>query len=64
MRSERERLLDIREAIQRIEKYAVSREVLSRDELVQTWTIYYLQVIGEAARALPDDFRNGHPEIP
>lgn len=30
MRSERERLLDLREAIERIEKYAVSREVLTR----------------------------------
>ena len=63
MRSNRERLLDIREAIERIEKYAVSRETLTDDELVQTWTIHYLQVVGEAARALSADFRDRHPEI-
>ena len=63
MRSDRERLLDILEAIERIEKYATSRGILNQNELVQTWTIYYLQVIGEAARSLSDDFRNRHPDI-
>jgi len=63
MRDDRARLLDIREAIERIEKYATSQEILKQSELVQTWTIYYLQVIGEAARSLSDDFRNRHPDI-
>ena len=65
MRDDRERLLDIREAIERIEKYAGrGRETLAHDELIQTWTVYYLQVIGEAARALSTDFRNQYPAVP
>ena len=53
MRSDRERLLDIQEAIERIEKYATrGREAFERDELIQTWILHHLQIIGEAARAL------------
>ncbi len=64
MRDDRQRLLDIREAIERIEKYT-SRgpDAFPRDELPQTWVVYHLQIIGEAARALPDEFRDAHPEI-
>lgn len=53
MRDDRERLLDIQEAIERIEKYAVrGREAFERDELIQTWVLHHLQIIGEAVRAL------------
>ena len=49
MRSDRERLLDVIEAIERIEKYtAQGREAFERDELVQTWVVHHLQIIGEA----------------
>ncbi len=65
MRDDQARLKDILEAIERIQKYAVQgREALTRDELIQTWTVYYLQVIGEAARSLSEEFRQKHPEIP
>ncbi len=65
MRGDRERLFDIHEAIQRIERYAIQgRAALTRDELIQTWMVHYLQIIGEAARALSADFRERHPEIP
>jgi len=50
MRSDREKLLDILEAIERIEQYAVQgREAFEQNELIQTWFIQNLQVIGEAA---------------
>lgn len=63
MRDDRERLFDIQEAIERIEKYAAQgREVFARDELIQTWVLYHLQIIGEAVRALSTEFRNSHPE--
>ena len=53
MRDDRERLLDILEAIERIEKYAArGRTVFDEDELIQTWVLYHLQIIGEAVRAL------------
>ncbi len=53
MRDDRERLLDILEAIERIEKYAArGRTVFEEDELIQTWVLHHLQIIGEAVRAL------------
>jgi uncharacterized protein with HEPN domain len=65
MREISERLQDIYEAISRIEKYTHSgREVFDQDELVQTWVIHHLEIIGEAARAIPQDYRRAHPELP
>lgn len=53
MRDDRERLLDIVEAIERIEKYtARGRSAFDEDELIQTWVLHHLQIIGEAVRAL------------
>lgn len=53
MRDDRERFLDILEAIERIEKYtAQGRSVFDGDELIQTWVLHLLQIIGEAVRAL------------
>lgn len=40
------------------------RDALAHDELIQTWMVYYLQVVGEAAYGLSDEFRQRHPEIP
>lgn len=65
MRSDRERLLDIQEAIERIEKYtAEGQEAFEASDLIQTWVVHHLQIIGEAVRALPDEFRQAHPQIP
>ena len=65
MRDPRERLRDILEAIERIERYASrGREVFEGEELVQTWILRHLQIIGEAARAMPDELRSIAPEIP
>lgn len=65
MRDIRERLRDILEAIERIERYASrGREAFLRDELVQTWVVRHLQIIGEAARAVPADVRAAAPGLP
>lgn len=65
MREMRERLLDILEAIERIEKYTIrGRDAFEQDELIQTWIVHHLQIIGEAARALPDNIRDKYPDIP
>jgi uncharacterized protein with HEPN domain len=65
VRSDRERLLDIVEAIERIEKYAVrGRQAFERDELLQTWFVHNVQVIGEAAGKLSEQFRSEHQELP
>ena len=53
MRDDRARLQDILEAVDHIDKYAVlGRGEFERDELVQTWIIHYLLVLGEAASGL------------
>lgn len=65
MRSDREKLLDILEAIERTERYAIQgRQAFEQNELIQTWFIQNLQVVGEAARALSSAIRDSHPEIP
>lgn len=53
MRDDRERLRDILEAIERIERYtSKGREEFMQDELIQTWVVHHIQIIGEAARKL------------
>ena len=49
MRDDRERLKDIQEAIERIERYtSKGRKAFERDELIQGWVVHHLQLIGEA----------------
>src|ERR1035438_2478862 len=44
MRSTRERLRDVLEAIERIEKYAVrGRQALASEDLLQTWVVHHLR---------------------
>jgi uncharacterized protein with HEPN domain len=65
MRDDRERLLDILEAIERIDRYAVrGREAFERDELIQNWITHQLQIIGEAAARVTARLRKNHPEVP
>lgn len=65
MRDDRERLLDIHEAILKIERYAArGREAAETDELLQVWFLHHLQLIGEAARGLSEDLRLRHREVP
>jgi uncharacterized protein with HEPN domain len=65
MRDDREKLLDIIEAIEQIEKYAVEgREAFGLNELIQVWCVHQLQVIGEATRTLSPGFKEKHPQIP
>ena len=53
------------EAIVHILKYtSQDRDIFYQNELVQGWVILQLVFIGEAVRAIPQDFRDLHPEIP
>jgi len=65
MRSDRERLLDILEAITKIEQH-VSRDIESfaDNEMQQVWVIHHLQIVGEAVYGLSQRFRADHPQIP
>ncbi len=65
MRDPRERLQDILEAIRQIERYAGrGRQAFENDELIQNWFVRHLQIIGEAARALPPEMRDRQPDVP
>jgi uncharacterized protein with HEPN domain len=65
VRDDREKLRDILEAIERINRYAVQgRQNFEENELIQVWMIQHLQIIGEACRSLSSDTRNCNPELP
>ena len=56
MRDSAERLHDIVEAIAAIARYADrDKDTFEKDELLQGWFLRHLQIIGEAARAIPED---------
>ena len=60
-----DRLRHIQDAINRILKYTkTGRERFDREEETQNSIIYYLQIVGEAASAIPQDFRSRYPDIP
>jgi len=61
----RERVADMLEAIEQIERYADrGRTALDSDELVRVWTVPHLQVLCEAAASLGRAFHETHPGIP
>lgn len=64
MRDPKERLRDMLEAIAAIERHLHRGKAdFDQDELLQGWFVRNLQIIGEAARALPEDVRALAPEI-
>ena len=65
MRDPAERLRDILEAITAIERYSnCDKRAFERDELLQTWFVRNLQIVGEAARTIPEEVRELAPSIP
>jgi len=65
LRDDRARLEDILRAIASIARYAErGRTAFDRDELVQSWMIYHLTLVGEAAARLSLALRDHHPGVP
>lgn len=65
MRDDTERLLDILEAIERIERYSVQGEEAFREnELIQNWMTRNIQVIGEAARSISQNVKDQNSQVP
>ncbi len=65
MRDPKERLRDILDAVANIERYSVrGRQAFENDELIQNWFVRHLQIMGEAAYALPKELRDREPDIP
>jgi len=53
MRTDRERVLDAMEALDRIDRHTHAGEREFRhNELVQSWVVRHLQILGEALRAI------------
>jgi uncharacterized protein with HEPN domain len=65
-RHEKLRLLDILDAIDRITSYVEGMEYdgFLADRKTQDAVTRNIEIIGEAVRALPEDFRERHAEIP
>jgi uncharacterized protein with HEPN domain len=62
VRADNERLHDILKSVDQIfAKTNDGREAFARDEMLQVWVLHHLQIIGEAARCLSEDFRQRHP---
>lgn len=65
MRDSSERIMDMLEAIERVERYAArGEEAFRSDELIQVYILHHLQILGEAAYKLPPEFRSQHSQIP
>jgi uncharacterized protein with HEPN domain len=65
LRDDKERLRDIYEAIEKIEKYvAIGYPAFIEDERTQVWIIHHLQMIGEASNHLSDDLTEQNQDIP
>jgi uncharacterized protein with HEPN domain len=62
MRDDRDRLTDILTAIDRIlGKTTGGKIIFDADKMLHVWVLHHLQIIGEAARCLSDDFRDYTP---
>ena len=65
MRRDKERLEDILEAIERIERYTQKgKEKFEHDELIQVWVLHHIQIIGEGAAKVSNDLQQAHSDIP
>jgi uncharacterized protein with HEPN domain len=64
VRADRDCLLDIRDAIEDIERHRTTRAAFDEDERTQVWMVSRLQIIGEACRRMSSGFQDRHPEIP
>jgi uncharacterized protein with HEPN domain len=65
LRSDRERLFDILESVERIEAQAArGRAAFAADEVAQTAVVRWIEIIGEAVRGLTEELRRAHPEVP
>jgi uncharacterized protein with HEPN domain len=66
VRRDDERLADILDALGRIRRHMPvdDRSRFDADEVLQNAVLRWIEVIGEAARGIDDQFRASHPDIP
>lgn len=64
MREDTSRIIDMLESIERIQKYSkLGKLSFLKDELIQTYIVYNLQVLCEAASNLTNEFKSKHSNI-
>ncbi len=65
MRTDRERLTDALEAIDRCLAQAErGRGTFEADPLVQVWMVHHLEILGEACRSISSRTRDSCPDVP
>ncbi|MGO8819948.1 MAG: DUF86 domain-containing protein [Desulfomonilaceae bacterium] len=65
MRDDTERLRDILESLESIQKYASKgMEAFFDDELIQVWIVHHIQVIREAASHVSATTREKYSQVP
>lgn len=65
MRTLRDRLEDVLEAIRRIEQEsATGRSAFDSDPKTQVWMIHHIRIIGEAVRSVSDQLKDLDPATP
>ncbi len=65
MRSERNRLRDILDAIGQIETEAAKgKGSFDSSALIQVWMVHHLLIIGEAVRGIDPAFKQRYPSVP
>jgi uncharacterized protein with HEPN domain len=65
MRKDLDRLRDIIEAIEAIERHTLrNRDNFDRDELVRVWCLRHLEIIGEAAARISEALRLRYRNMP
>jgi len=65
VRKDAERLRDVLEAIAAIERHVgPDRGRFDADELVRTWCLHHIEIIGEAVARLTEELRAKYPVAP
>ena len=56
---------DILNAIKRIQEHSRSgKAAFVGDEMLQVWVVHHLEIVGESAKGLSEQFRKAHPDVP
>lgn len=65
MRSDRQWLYDMLQAINQIEEYTVEgKQTFEQNRLIQSAVMYQIIIIGESARAISEELQTQNPEVP
>ncbi len=59
----KQRLKDILKVINNVETYLNKRKFYECHEVEVYGIVHCLQIIGEAARSIPEDFKNSHKDV-